>query len=214
MELECVHDMCFRRGLFRKLAIALLCLTVALGACNGDSRLDESEMVNKFSDPAFDEVVEGSYMEYACSPDIDDPDFTGIVLNAPKVVNYQPGRPDPLSGAFAPVIVCGAYAFNYRTLGLNGDFADSIVLVAVDEGSRISYHGTMPGVENAEPPPDGGDDGLTDEDFAGDTIGGYFNPNLAVLMNLPEKDADYVVYALLGPYESNRVRISVRSSAE
>jgi len=201
-------------SLYRKLAIALLSLTVALGACNGDSKLDESEMVNKFSDPVFEEVVEGSYMEYACSPDIDDPDFIGILLNAPAVVNYAPGRTNPINGAFAPIIVCGAYAFKYTTLGLNGDFADSIVLVAVDEQSRTSYHGTMPGIENAEPPPEDRGDGLTAEDFAGDTIGGYFNPNLAVLMNLPEKDADYVVYALLGPYESNRVRISVRSSAE
>jgi hypothetical protein len=198
----------------RKLAVALLCLTVALSACNGDFELDETNMVNKFSDPAFDEVVEGSYMEYACSPDIDDPDFIGIVLNAPKVVKYEPGKPDPISGAFAPIIVCGAYAFKYTTLGLNGDFADSIVMVAVDENSRISYHGTMTGIDNAEPPPAGGEDGLTPEDFAGDTIGGYFNPNLATLMNIPEKDADYVVYALLGPYESNRVRISVRNAAE
>jgi len=183
----------------QKLAFALLCLTVALGACNGDSKSDKSEMADKFSDPVFNEVVEGSYMDYACSP---------------EVVTYLPGSANPITGAFAPVVVCGAYAFKYTTMGLDGDFADSIVLVAVDEKMRISYHGTMLGVENAEPQPEGADNGLTAEDFAGDTIGGYFNPNLAVVLGLPEKEADYVVYALLGPYESNRVRISVRQSDE
>jgi hypothetical protein len=201
-------------SLSQKLAFAFLCLTVALGACNGDSKSDKSKMTEKFSDPAFAEVVEGSYMDYECSPNMDDPDFIGIVLNAPKVVTYEPGRTNPINGSFAPLIVCGAYAFKYTTMGLNGDFVDSIVLVAVDEKSRISYHSTMPGVENAEPPPEAIEDDQAEEDFSGDIIGGYFNPNLAVVLGLPEKAADYVVYALLGPYESNRVRISVRQAEE
>lgn len=170
-------------------------------------------MVDRFSDMAFEEVVEGSYMDYSCSPDIDDPDFIGIKLNAPEVVTYLPGSSNPINGSFAPIVVCGAYAFKYTTMGLNGDFANSIVLVAVDEQSRISFHGTMSGVENEEPQPEN-DDGLNAEDFAGDTIGGYFNPNLATVLGLPEKEADYVVYALLGQFESNRVRISIRQSEE
>ncbi len=201
-------------SLSQKLTFALLCLTVALGACNGDSKSDELEMADKFSDPAFEEVVEGSYMDYACSPEVEDPDFIGILLNAPEVVTYVPGSSNPLNGSFAPVIVCGAYAFKYTTLGLNGDFADSIVLVAVDEKSRISYHSTMPGVENAVPEQADPESNLTAEDFAGDIIGGYFNPNLAVILGLPEKEADYIVYALLGPYESNRVRISIKETVE
>jgi len=196
----------------QKLAFALLCLTVALGACNGDSKSDKSEMTDKFSNPVFNEVVEGSYMDYACSPVIDDLDFIGIKLNAPEVVTFVPGGLNPINGSFAPVIVCGSYSFKYTTLGLNGRFVNAIVLVAVDEKSRMSFHGTMSGVVNAIPEPQGAGDGLTAEDFAGDTIGGYFNPNLAVILGLPEKEADYVVYALLGPYESNRVRISVRQS--
>jgi hypothetical protein len=53
---------------------------------------------------------------------------------------------------------------------------------------------------------------INHEDFADDKIGGYLNPNLAVILDLPEQPADYVVYALLGSFESNRVRISVQSS--
>jgi len=201
-------------GYSLKIVLALLCLIVALAACNGDLKSDELEMTERFSNPAFEEVTEGSYLDYECSPDIDDPDFRGILLNAPAVVTYIPGKSNPINGAFAPVIVCGAFTFDYTTLGLDGDFADSIVIVAVDEKSRDSFRGTMTGIENAEPEPEGLYDDSNAEDFSDDVIGGYFNPNLAVILGLPEQEADYVVYALLGPFESNRVRISVKESDE
>lgn len=197
-----------------KFTFALVCLLVVLAACNSDVQLDEIEMTEKFSDPAFEDVTEGSYLDYECSPDIDDPDFLGILLNAPEVVTFVPGRSNPINGAFAPIIVCGTYSFEYRTMGLDGDFADSIVLIAVDEASRVSFRGTMSGVENAEPEPEGLDGDPTAEDFADYVIGGYFNPNLAVVLDLPEQEADYIVYALLGAFESNRVRISVREAGD
>lgn len=197
-----------------KIILVLLYLTVALAACNGDLKSDELEMTEKFSDPAFEEVIEGSYLYSECSPDIDDPDFRGIQLNAPAVVAYVPGRSNPLNGAFAPIVVCGAFVFDYTTLGLNGDFADSIVIVAVDEKSRNSFRGTMPGVENEVPMPEGIESDSSEEDFSEDIIGGFFNPNLAVILGLPEREADYVVYALLGPFESNRVRISVKEPVQ
>jgi hypothetical protein len=189
-------------------------LTVVLAACNNNPEPDEIEMAENTTSTAFDDVVEGSYMDYDCSPDIDDPDFRGIVLNAPEVVYFSPGESNPISGAFAQVIVCGAFAFDYDTMGLEGDFADSIVVVAVDEASRASFHGTMLGIENQEPEPAGIYGEVTPADLSDDVIGGYFNPNLAVILGLPEKEADYVVYALLGPFESNRVRMSIRESQE
>lgn len=168
-------------------------------------------MPSQFSDPAFDEVTEGSLLSNACSPEIDDPEFRGLALAAPETVRYTPGQSNPLTGAFAPVIVCGTYVLAYGTLGLNGAFVDSIVFVAVDEGRRETFSGRMPGVENEIPGPSVFDSGdLSPEDFAADVITGYFNPNLATVLSLPERPADYVVYAVLGPYESNRVSISVR----
>jgi len=195
-----------------KFVLVLLCLTVALAACGDDIKSDEVEMTEKFSAPAFEDVTEGSYLSFECSPEIDDPDFRGILLNAPTIVTFSPGKSNPINGAFAPVIVCGAFVFDYSTLDLDGNFADSIVMVAVDEKSRNSFRGTMTGVENPVPMPEKLDDEENGSDFAEDIIGGYFNPNLAVIMGLPIREADYVVYALLGPYESNRVRISVKKS--
>lgn len=167
-------------------------------------------MPERFSDPAFSEVIEDSLLENACSPRMDDPDFRGLLLAAPEVVTYTPGDRDPFSGAFAPVVVCGAYRLDFTTLDLDGDFVDSIVLVAVDEGRRETWSGTMLSVENEIEDPEPEDRSR----FAGDVISGYFNPNLAVVLALPERPADYVVYAMLGPYESNRVAVSVREAAE
>lgn len=169
-------------------------------------------MPTTFSDPAFADVVQGSLLSNACSPEIEGGDFRGLRIAAPEVVTYAPGDFDPITGAFARVIVCGTYRLDFTTLGLNGDFVESIVLIAVDEARRETFSGRMVTVENRIPPPDFGD-GLEPADFAGDVITGYFNPNLAVVLGLPERPADYVVYAVLGPYESNRVRLSVREAA-
>lgn len=168
-------------------------------------------MPGQFSDPAYDDVVEGSLLSNACSPEIDDDEFRGIVLAAPQTVRFTAGEFDPITGAFAPVIVCGTYVFGFTEMGLDGDFVESIVLVAVDEERRETFSGTMSAVENELVEPSVFDTtDLEPEDFAGDVITGYFNPNLATVLGLPERAADYVVYALLGPYESNRVRIAVR----
>ena len=168
-------------------------------------------MPTTFSDPAFDEVMEGTLLSSACSPAIEEDGFRGLRIAAPEVVTYLPGDFNPITGAFARIVVCGTYRLEFSTLGLDGDFVESIVLVAVDEGRRETFNGRMVTVQNRIPPPPR-PDGLTPADFAGDVITGYFNPNLAVVLDLPEQPADYVVYAVLGPYESNRVSISVREA--
>lgn len=164
------------------------------------------------NDEVFAEVLEGSYSGYDCSPKISDPESPGIVINAPKVVSYTPGSSEPIYGGFARIIVCASYQFGFTKFGFEGDVEDFIVFVAVDEQSQVSYSGTMSesgaGDDDAEPPDDVSLDGPLDP------IAGYINPNLAVIMNLPEKDADYVVYAILEKFESNRVRVSVRSNDE
>lgn len=167
-------------------------------------------MSTTFSDPAFDEVIEGSLLSNACSPEEPGPEFRGLLLAGPEVVTYEPGDFDPITGAFARVVVCGTYRLDFSTLDLDGDFVESIVLMAVDEARRETFNGTMATVENALAPPDA--DAFEPGDFAGDVLTGYFNPNLAVVLDLPERPADYVVYAVLGPYESNRVPISVREA--
>lgn len=168
-------------------------------------------MAKNFSDPVFEEVEASSLLSYRCSPEITKRDFRGIVLNGPGEVYYEPGLPDPLSGSFAKIIVCGTYQFKYDTLGLNGNFVESIVLVAVDVKSNQTYSGTMAMPYNKTVVPDAVESmGLQHQDFKDDVITKYFNPNLAEVLKLPEHEADYFIYATLGPYKSNVVRVGVR----
>ena len=168
-------------------------------------------MTDKQNEDSFADVIEGSYSGYDCSPRIEGSEFRGIKINAPKVVRYTPGVSDPLYGGFARIIVCTTYEFGFTEFDFSGDVEDFIVFVAVDEQSLASYSGTMTS---------GIDDDVAEFDddvFLGerlDPIAGYLNPNLAVIMDLPEKDADYIVYAVLQQFESNRVRISVRTNDE
>jgi len=199
-----------------RILLASFLLTVVFPACSDDPEMDESPMTEKESDDVFAEVVEGSYMGFDCSPQIDDPNFRGIVLNAPKLVKYVPGNADPIHGGFARIIVCATYEFGYRKFDFDGDIEDNIVFVAVDDQTSASYSGTMEGIDNEIPEWDIRDDmgGSDDEEQGYDQIAGYINPNLAVIMDLPEKEADYIVYAILEDFESNRVKISVRMSEE
>jgi len=200
----------------KNLFLALLLSTVVMPACSDDPGMEESPMVENSSDDVFAEVIEGSYTGFDCSPQIDDPEFRGIVINAPKKVKYTPGQADPIHGGFARIIVCATYEFGYRKFDFKGDIEDRIVFVAVDETTQESYSGTMPGIDNEVSEFESEDDMFDsdEEEQVLDQIAGYINPNLAVILDLPEKEADYVVYAILEDFESNRVRISVRMSDE
>ena len=168
-------------------------------------------MSQDFSDPIFDKVDPGSLLSYPCSPEISDRGFRGIKINAPDEIYFRPGQLDPLSGAFAKVIVCGTYCFQYDTLGLNGRFLESIVLVAVDAKSYETFTGNMQAIINPVEMPDQLEgSGLTHEDLKEDIITEYFNPNLAEVLPLTPKEGEYFVYATLGPYKSNIVTIRLR----
>jgi hypothetical protein len=156
----------------------------------------------------FSAFAAGLLEETACSPVIDDPEFVGIVLNAPERVVYEPGEPPvPGSDAFADVRVCGTACVEHGFLGLEGMVQREILLVAVDSATQETYSGRLPGIENAVAPPDdlppGG--GPTE----GLLVESYFNPNLAELLDLPERPAEYIVHAVLGEMKSNIVRIRV-----
>lgn len=156
----------------------------------------------------FAELVTGPLDENPCSPVIDDPDFQGLVIHGPEVVVYDPGETIGGGAEFADVRICGTACFDYSFRGLGGEVQNEILLVAVDAATHETFSGKLPGIENAEPPPDdlpaanGPTDGLIVET--------YFNPNLVEALGLPERPAEYVVYAMLGDVKSNTVRIRVQ----
>lgn len=159
-------------------------------------------MIPNVPDSAFDEIFD-EFQSYSCSPEIT-PDFRGILLNAPKVVQFGPDTKDPLFGGFARIFVCGVCQFDYDYLGLGGSFIRAIQLFAVNAKTHQVYPGRIPVGIEAAPARDPNDPAQNV------VIGEWFNPNLTRITSLPEEEGDYLVYATLGEYKSNTVRIQLR----
>jgi hypothetical protein len=161
-------------------------------------------------DADFDQVSVGSLMDNACTPNIlDDWDFRGIRIAAPKKVALS-GKPDGF-GNFARVVVCGAYQLDSNYLGLREQFLDRLVVVAASARTHEAFAGKMQPIINPVRTPmplDGMM--LSDADWAGRSITKFFNPNLVPVLGLPQREDDYFVYAALGKYVSNVVRIALR----
>jgi hypothetical protein len=159
----------------------------------------------------FGSIVTGSLVSNNCSPRITDYEFRGILINAPETVCFDESTREPLTGSFAKIIIAGAYRFKYDTLGLNGRFLESILLVAVDSTTHKVYSGKLRVFETpARQQYKLADDGLSEDDFEDYIITEYFNPDISTALSLPPAEAQYVVYATLGPYKSNAVSINVR----
>lgn len=160
-------------------------------------------MIPNVPDSAFDEIF-NEFQKYPCTPDIDSDDFRGILLNAPKVVQFGPDTKDPRFGGFARMYVCGACQFDYDYLGLGANFKAAIQLFAVNEKTHQVYPGRMQVGIKATPPRD------PSIPIQNQTIGEVFAPNLTRITAIPEEEGDYLVYATLGEYKSNTVRIQLR----
>jgi hypothetical protein len=161
-------------------------------------------------DQDFDAVPAGSLTDNACSPRIeDDPRFRGIRIAAPQKVALE-GKPDEY-GYFARVIICGAYQLDSNYLGLRERFLPRVLIVAVDLKRHLAFAGRAHTLLNAEMGPDPFQgEMLNDREWKGRFITEFFNPNLVAELGLPREEADYAVYAALGKYVSNVVRIAVR----
>lgn len=199
-----------RRGTIRLLIAVLLLAVAGCGANAGKGKETGIAMEKWHIEPECDfAAFDATLMdETPCSPVIDDPDFEGIVLNAPESVAYTPGDPPvPGSDAFADVRVCGTACVDQAYRGLHGRVHEEILLVAVDSATQQTYSGKMEPIVNPEERP--ADLGGGPVDTEGLLVESYFNPNLAEVLELPERPAEYLVYAVLGEMKSNTVRIRV-----
>lgn len=169
-------------------------------------------MASEPGDADFEQVIAGSRVPNPCTPSLQgNRRFRGIKIAAPREVVFDGESRDPFFGAFARVLLAGIYHFDANYLDLRQQFLRRIVLVAVDAADHRAFVGTMEPVANAIRVPSPLDRmNLSPQDFAGRSITGYFNPNLAQVLSLPEKEAEYIAYATLGEYVSNVVRIQVR----
>jgi hypothetical protein len=142
---------------------------------------------------------------------------TGIAINAPREVLFSDGP--TLSPKDAQFIVCVATKFVYNTMDLGSDFMDHLTLVLVDARTHQEYFASALLAEDSNirdnfiplrdaPAPE--------TDHSKSTIGEFLRGNVAKMIKLPAEEAEYVVYAGLGPYRSNtlNVRLVQRKSTQ
>jgi hypothetical protein len=89
-------------------------------------------------------------------------------------------------------------------MNLRGHYIDHILYVAVNAKTHQTYSSKVESVPNAIPGPDP-DDGREPEMIVGEV----FNPDLAELLRLPAEQAEYIIYAALGPFQSNSLTVKV-----
>ncbi len=157
----------------------------------------------------YDAVVAGAAEDFPTTPDIlRDPDFRGILIAGPDEVPLD--GPEEFDGSFTRMIVCGALHIDSNYLGLREDFLDAVLLVAVNTSNHTPYIAPLPGVPNAIPLPDSLEGiEVTASDWEGRSVVLFFNENLVSALGIPKVAAEYVVYATLGQYVSNVIRMRV-----
>ena len=203
-----------RAALYSKIALAISPLLLILAACcggDGNQEKGTGKTMGKWhvsEECDFAKLDTGPLDENPCSPQIDDPDFQGIVLNGPEEVLYDPGETVAGSSAFADVRVCGTCCFEFGFMGLQGKVQGSVLMVAVDASTQETFSGKLVTIQNPVAPPDAAGQGGGPTE--GLLVESYFNPNLVETLGLPERPAEYIVYAVLGEIKSNTVRILVK----
>lgn len=168
----------------------------------------------------FNEVYNASTQEYDCSPKLKNKffsEFSGILINAPKKVvwpsdvSLEDFPPGPLGSTEGPLrlMVAGLVRIQYKTLGLKGDAGESVLLVAVNQKTAVSYSGKMPEPDlETEPDFDMGIPELPVSDADKNALlTSHFNFDLVHDLNIPIANATYTVYATLGDLKSNVVTI-------
>lgn len=141
--------------------------------------------------------------------------FLGVLINGPQSViwpkNDSPDHymKDPfgqmMEGPFRLKIAI-FFLFPYPTLGLNGDFRNAILIVAVNQATKQVYSGKLHKTGFRPPMPISLDPlavKAREESF----IGGHFKFPMVEDLRLPIATATYTVYATLGEYKSNVLTI-------
>ena len=158
--------------------------------------------------------------ENICTPILLDPffgEFSGLLINGPKEIVWPEGAslgdipPDPFGHSNGPLrlMVAGLIRLKYNTLGLNGQFGEHVMLVAVDQSSAKTFSGRMP-MQDSEPEPKSlvlEEDITMPDESLNSLVRSMFNFDLVHDLGLPISDATYTVYATLGEYKSNVITI-------
>jgi len=172
-------------------------------SCRTDIVKQEKKM--EIDQKLFLDVPLNSKAPNRCSPPNPGPAWRGVMIRAPKRVIFERDKRIGKYGAFAAIPICGYY------------FVDVVVdpeakpmrLVAVDKQTGKIYSGDLVDLEPDidEPPED--EEPVGPDKLKGLATGGYFNPNLADFVNLPEAPGIYNVHVEYRNFKSNVVTIEL-----
>ena len=155
----------------------------------------------KQEDEMFKKVELDSRMPNPCSPEEPSPLFLGILINAPSRVFFKKGEKVEDGSAFAIIPICGLYMLQMSRILKYINVIEAMRLVAVDKETNWEFFGRVaepiPGAPKQKYP------ALSREEVANMVSGGYFNPNLAERVPLPEKSGKYDVHVELGERDSD-----------
>ncbi len=195
-------------GLIRiALSLALVIASPAPAAHTMEQDMPQQNVGYTIPEDCRFENVTGRYTRNECSPTITDIDFVGVVINAPREVFYEPGDVLPFGG-FVMVPICGAYMYTLGSIpDLERNFTDAMLFVAVDTMTGASYRGKIQPRGTRIPATNGAPEKIPPEQMGQRVVGGFFNPNLTEVLQLPETEAEYFVYVTLGPFKSNVVKV-------
>lgn len=109
-------------------------------------------------------------------------------------------------------MVAGLVRVQYKMLGLKGEAAEHVLLVAVNKKTAKSYSGRMPqpDVETAPGFDMGVEEVPATEAEENALLNSYFNFDLVHDLGLPIAEASYNVYATLGDLKSNAIVIKTK----
>jgi hypothetical protein len=142
---------------------------------------------------------------HRCSPTQKDPRWRGVLIRAPSRVSFKEGESVGDRGTFAAIPICGYFHMDLRL-----DIPlDPMLLVAVDRKTKQVFSGPIVELDESPeiPPPD--ELPVTEEQIKGMAGGGYFNPNLADFVELPQVSATYDVHLEYRGFDSNVVTIEL-----
>ncbi|UCE58246.1 MAG: hypothetical protein JSU63_12475 [Phycisphaerales bacterium] len=140
-----------------------------------------------------------------CSPPEPDPDWLGMVIQAPQQVTFKRGVTVGDNEAFAAIPICGYMLLEVLSVPEDAE----MLLVAVDRRSGKIYRGEVVELDPSPVIPPPPSPPLSDEELEGLASGGYFNPNLADFVPLPQEPGEYHVHVEFGKAKSNEVTIKV-----
>lgn len=166
--------------------------------------------MKKIDQAMFLKVPINTEEENACSPFVGDPEWAGVIIQAPEVVLFEKtsiSRKDCLNHeSFAVVPLCGFYSLPVT----GGKTTEPMTIVAEDIKSRKVYRGIVHEEDPnpiVPPPTTAPKDPKMREGVFTES---YFNPNLVDFVDIPHVPAVYNVHIEFWGYKSNTVTIELR----